>query len=576
MKTERMLKINIVNKFESFQAFLGLALIRDPAPTDVSSLPRTTVRETDRRLLLLALVVLTAVASLRSQTAPVSSSRIGENQRLYQTGLSLVRRGHIDEAIIAFKTALQSTPQDKVLLDATGAAYSVKGDLNEARSYFLASLKVDPEFEPAKFNLAITLFGLRRYEESKKRFKSLNSHTAHSLAVTNLFLGMIAEKQAECVTAVTLLHKAGPLLDQYPDSLLSFASCQLQLGDRPAALQALAHIDRAPGVSAAQYEQAGDLYARLGQNQRALADLNRSRSDKTKSVGIEKKRAEFLERAGRLEEAQELLEKLTELHATEDLLLDLARVAKDRGDIAVAMKSLRRASEIEPDREDSYLEFSTICSDNGNNALALETAEIGLSHVPNSYRLTVQKGAVLEKLGRLKDAEAALRSSVRLQKDNSIALLSLAVVLAHEGKIDEAEQILTTSIQKFPNNYYMYYFQGKLLLQFGNHSLSNEDLRKLALRSLEQSIKLNPNYADAYYQLSEVYLVTSPKLAEQTLKKCLQLDPKYIPAQYSLARLYLRTGRKAEGKTLLDRLKTQQLSEDQQQQKRLLIVAAQH
>ena len=47
-------------------------------------------------------------------------------------------------------------------------------------------------------------------------------------------------------------------------------------------------------------------------------------------------------------------------------------------------------------------------------------------------------------------------------------MLSLAVVQAHSGKPDEAEQTLATAIRQFPDNYYMHYFQGKLLMQVRN------------------------------------------------------------------------------------------------------------
>src|SRR5260370_41592964 len=163
-----------------------------------------------------------------------------------------------------------------------------------------------------------------------------------------------------------------------------------------------------------------------------------------------------------------------------------------------------------------------------------------------------------------------------MQRDNSVALLSLAVVLARGGRADEAERTLAQAIRRFPDNYYMYYFQGKLLLQFAANEASMGELGETAKHSLEQSIRLNPGYADSYYQLSNLYLETAPKLAEHALQKCLKLDPNHIPAEYSLARLYLRTGRKAEGQAMLARFKTQQRSEELQQQKQLRIDVAQN
>jgi tetratricopeptide (TPR) repeat protein len=502
-------------------------------------------------------------------------SNPAESKSPYETGLALVKSGHIDQAIGAFKKGLEIAPQDKVLLDATGAAYSLKGQLETARDYFNASLKVDPAFVPAKQNLGITLFALGRYAEAEDQLNSLQSQPGRSRAVANLFLGMIAEKRSDCKVAVLELESAGALLYQYPDAALSFGNCEYQIGNPQRTAQALSAFDQIPGKSSSQFEQAADLYTRLGQDRQALEELAKARAGKDQVASIEKKRAELFEKTGQLDEAQRALEAVVAAEPSADALLSLARVAKDRGALDVALKSLQRAAEVEPKREDSYLEFSSICSDHGNDTLALKTAEIGLSHIPNSYRLTVQKGAALEKLGHLNDAEDTLRKAMSMQKDNSIALLSLAVVQAHSGRTDEAEQTLATAIRQFPGNYYMYYFRGRLLSQFADANSSKSDLREGAMRSLEESIRLNPNYADSYYQLSELYLPTESKLTEEALQKCLRLNPSHLPAQYSLARLYLRTGRKEQGQALLARFKTQQRSEELQQQKQLRIDIAQ-
>ncbi len=528
-----------------------------------------------RTLLPSALLVSLAVPHVVSQGVSTISPDQTEVRKMYQTGLSLVRSGHIDQAISAFKKGLEIAPQDEALLDATGAAYSIRGDLETSQVYFAESLKANPGFISAKQNLGITLFALGHYAEAEDQFKSLQGQTGQSRAVANLFLGMIAEKRSDCNTAVLLMNNAGELLYKYPDAVLSFANCEYQIGNRQRVAQTLEALDLTPGTSPQQYEQAASLYARLGQDQRQLEELNKARSGMDLTSTIERRRAVLLEGSGHLEEAQNLLASLATSQPSVDVLLHLARVAKERGDLAVAMKSLRQASEIDPGREESYLEFSTICADHGNDALALETAEIGLSHVPNSYRLTVQKGAVLEKLGRLNDAEETLTRASSMQKDNSIALLSLAVVQAHSGRPDQAAQTLSNAIRKFPDNYYMYYFRGKLLSQFASKKPGKTDLRDTAVYSLKQSIRLNPEYADSYYQLSELYMPIAPKLAEEALKKCLRLNPNHSSAEYSLARLYLRTGRKTEGLALLSRFKTQQRSEELQQQKQLRIEVAQ-
>jgi len=345
-------------------------------------------------------------------------------------------------------------------------------------------------------------------------------------------------------------------------------------GDARRATDGLAAFERLTGSTPAQYRQAAYLYTRLGLHEKASEDRKRAQAgNDTPSTVLNQARQ--LEKSNHLDEAQKLLENETASQATYDSLLELAKIAKERGDFAVAMKSLKRASQIEPGREESYVEFSTICADHGNDQLALDSAEIGLEQVPDSYQLTIQKGVVQEKLGHLNDAEETLRKAIAMQKDNSIALLSLAVVQAHSGRTGEAEETLAQAIRQFPDNYYMYYFQGKLLMQFGADKPDATRMQETAKRSFERAIQLNPAFADSYYQLSGLYMADSPKLSEQALQKCLKLDPGHIAAQYALARLYLRTGRRADGEEMLAHLKTQQRSQELKQQKQLRIEVAQ-
>lgn len=507
-------------------------------------------------------------SSLIAQDA--SSSR-EQAERLRQAGLSDAARGSIDNAIASFEKGLALEPNDPALLEAVGAAYSLKGQLETARKYLVQSLSANPDSVSTRQNLGIVLFSLGRLDDAARQFTTIRDVRGKPHAIASLFLGMIAQQHSDCGKAIPLIEDSGNLLEQYPDALLSYSECQFETGNFIKTGDALASFYRLPEKTALQSHQAQVLYARL---KAAKDDRNSGDSQAHPSPNSVLRRAKALEDADRLEEAQGFLEAEAAVRPTFDVLLELAEVAKRRDDYAIAMKSLKHASELEPGREESYLEFSTICADHGNDQLALDSAEIGLEHVPDSYRLTVQKGAVQEKLGHLGDAEQTLKRAIGMQKDNSIALASLAVVQAHGGRLNEAERTLADAIKQFPDDYYMYYFRAKLLLQSGDNQPDGTDRRERARNSLEKAIQLNPEYADAYYQLSGIYADTSVKDAEQALQKCLQLDPTHIPAEYALARLYVRTGRKAEAAALFARLKGQQRTEELEQQKQLRIEVA--
>jgi len=488
--------------------------------------------------------------------------------KMYRRGVALARQGKLDEAITAFEKALRSDRQNPLLLDAIGAAYSLKGDFEQARQYFLECLDVDPGFVPAQKNLAITYFNTGRYDLAAAGFQKLKNISAASQPVANLFLGMIAEKNADYVEAEPLLEESRALLDRYPEALLSLANAELQLKHFDRAQVALSNFDSVQGATASQCLKAAELYSRLGQNRKALADLDKARAKGGKLERLAYQRALVLDQLNRSQEALTILEDLAAKNPDSDSLNLLAHVAQKNGDFGLAMQSLREAAKLDPTKEDNYLDFSTICADYGNYALALEAASVGLEHIPNSYRLLVQQGVVLENLGHVEEAEESLRNASQLQADNSVALLSLAIIQTHAGQLQDAQATLTAAIEKFPAHYYMHYHLGKLLVQLEEGRSADPGLEVKAKHAFQQAIRFNPSYADSYYQLSKLYLRESPKLAEQNLVTCLRLDPHHAPAEYTLARLYLGTGRRAAGQALIDRFESQQQAQKLKEQQK--------
>jgi tetratricopeptide (TPR) repeat protein len=489
-------------------------------------------------------------------------------QQSYHAGISQVRQGHLDQAIQTFKKGLESDPKNLVLVDAIGAAYNLKGDLEQAKKYFLEALQTDPGFVPARKNLAITYFNLGQYDLAAPELQKLMDGPGDSRPIACLFLGIIAEKHGEFDKSVSLFEKSGDLAYQYPEALLSFANSLYELHRVPKAEAVLARLDAMTGVTAKDYFAAGQLHSKLGQDKLALADFDRAGQNETELDGLDYQRAVVLDRLGRSQEALKILKDLTSAKPDADSLNLLAHVADENREFDVALQSLRQAAKLDPEREDSYLDFSTLCANYENYPLALEAADVGLAHLPNSYRLQVQKGVILEKLGRLDEAKEILRNASRLQKDNSVALLSVAIVETDAGQWQDAEGTLTAALRDFPNNYYMHYELGKVLVQIQEGAAPDAEMRANAKHAFREAIRCNPSFADSYYQLSKLYLRGAPKLAEQNLVTCLRLDPNHAPAEYALARLYLNSGRRAEGQAMIDRFESQQKAEKLKEQQK--------
>jgi tetratricopeptide (TPR) repeat protein len=514
-----------------------------------------------------------SLSSFGAQTVRNVSSR-PESQRAYETGMRLVHAGRLDDAIDVFQRGLRTDIDNLNLLDAIGATLSLQGNFAPAQQYFAQTLQIDPGFVPARKNLAINYFNLARYDLATLEFEKLATVSGESQRVANLFLGILACKSHDYSKSAALLGKSGELLDKYPDALISYATSLVELKQPIKAGVVLSRMDTVRGATADQFFRTGVLYSELGQEKHALAELDRAGQKGSAVAGLEYRRAMVLDKLGRSQEALQILKILTTEQSDADSLNLLAHVAEKNQQFELALHSLRQAAKLAPDREDNYLDFSTFCADYENYPLALESADIGLEHVPNSYRLMVQKGAVLEKLARLDEAEDALKRASTLQEDNSVSLLSLAIVQSHGEKLQDSVNTLTAAIQKYPDDYYMHYHLGVVLMQIEERGAAEDAISGQVERAFRSAIRLNPSFSDSYYQLSKVYGTKSPKLAEENLVACLRVDPNHAGAEYTLGRLYMKAGRKAEGQALIDRFESQQQAAKVKEQSRPRIAAA--
>jgi len=500
------------------------------------------------------LLILAFAVTLRSQAPVTTNPKVKpEGQIYYSDGMQLVRQGHIDDAIRVFQEGLTHDPQDPVMLDATGAAYMLKGDLVQAPEYLLACLRINPGFIPARKNLAIAYFDAGQYDLSAVEFQKLAKIPGPTQQVANLFLGMISEKKGQYDSAVSFFARSGPLLHQYPEALLSSANAECQLKHTEKAGATLKALAKTPGLTAPQHLKISQLYSVIGEDELALAEVEKAKQEDSGLKGLEYQDALTLDHVGRSQEALEILKDAATRNPDADTLNLLSHVARENNEFALALDSLREAAKLAPEKEENYLDFSTFCADYGNNQLALEAANVGLQNLPNSYRLLVQKAVVLESLGRLGEAEDTLRKAGEQQKDNSLALLCLAIVQTHAGKLQDAEATLTAALRQFPNNYYMHYHLGIVLVEIQGGMPPNPELQTRAEHAFREAIRLNPAFADSYYQLAKLYSDKSPKLEEQNLVACLRADPNHASAEYKLARLYLSTGRQAQAQALIDR-----------------------
>lgn len=490
---------------------------------------------------------------------------------------SVPDRGASPESLEAALSNLQSQlkihPRNPALLNALGATYTLKGEVEKARQFFHRALEVTPQFVPARKNLALSYFTSGEYDLAIPRLKEL-TRNVQSKPFALLLLGMISEARKEYQRAVAFFRDSEQMVFQHSPAILSFARSLFEVRE---AREAGLVLDRLGYISATgtdDYGQAGLLALNHGQYERAVSLFLRAQSLDHNRSRVDYHLAFALHKIGRHADARQILQALAFEKPEGPALNLLAHVAKELGDLELAVESSRKAVELEPGQEDHYLDLSTLCMDHDNPLFGLEVVEVGLRQIPDSYRLLVQKGVLLERLGRRQEAERVLGAALMRRPEDRIAMVSLAMVQLQDRRFDAAVETLFQAINKFPDDFYVNYAYGvalrRLLETEGEHPERFESAR----RAFATAIRLNPASADVRYELAKLIVHKDAAAAAAELETVLQLDPKHAPAKYQLGRLYAAMGRREEARKLLDEVEAANITKlNAEKQDRLVILS---
>jgi tetratricopeptide (TPR) repeat protein len=371
-----------------------------------------------------------------------------------------------------------------------------------------------------------------------------------------MFRGLIAAAGHKYGEAETLLQASGEFAKKEPQAMLALARCRYELGKTQEALELTRNLDEAILERPEQSIELAQLNLDLGRPEQALTALEAAEAKYSSLTLFDYPRAVVLTHLGRHSEALDVLRRNTVLSTKGESLSLIALNASKLGHLEVAVHSLRRAIELEPAVEDHYLDLSSLCIQHDGEGLAQEIIDLALKRIPNSYRLLVQKGAILERTEKREEAKEIFTRAISLQADHRLALGGLAITQLYGGEMDEAIVLLQEGVNRFPNDFYLHYLYAYALQNPSRAASVHATEDQLTIRRvLEKAIQLNPNFADSYYRLGKSYFPTDVQKAIVHFETALRLDSNHVSAKYQLAGLYLKLGRDEEGARLMEEIK---------------------
>ena len=129
-----------------------------------------------------------------------------------------------------------------------------------------------------------------------------------------------------------------------------------------------------------------------------------------------------------------------------------------------------------------------------------------LGMAPNIPSLLVSAAAVKTRLGRLEESRTMLRKALSLELDNAAAWKLLGMNALEQKRDDEAFAYLAQATLHDENNPRAHNYLGMAAGRRGWGEASEQELRR--------AVQLDPNYADANFNLAVLYLGRNPPLIE--------------------------------------------------------------
>ena len=227
------------------------------------------------------------------------------------------------------------------------------------------------------------------------------------------------------------------------------------------------------------------------------------------------------------------------------ILLDQAKAASESGDLDGALRSLIEARKYAPDNADVQYEFAMVARKLSLVDDEIEALQQTLKLRKNDALALFYLGFALMDRARYDDARQQFAQYVALRPDDPSGYGALGMALAALGQTDDARPQFERSIALAPAQSESYYRVGLLDLDAGDYEAAARDLHK--------ALENKPNDAPALTALGRVEFEQKhyPE-AVTLLQQAVSQDDSLQEAHYYLGLTFARMGRKEESSEQLE------------------------
>ena len=221
--------------------------------------------------------------------------------------------------------------------------------------------------------------------------------------------------------------------------------------------------------------------------------------------------------------------------------LQAASTLLAKGSVAEAIALLRNTVKLNPESADAHLMLGSALALAPRRDEALVELKRAVELQPNFASAHNTLGTALAKFAEFEPARKAFEKAIALDPRLIDARVNLALIMAQSDESVKAGEQIARAVElcgRCPKGSYLRYLEGKIY--------DKRNMAEPAIEALESAIRLRPDFAEAYLELSSVKAKASDADgALRAIETAVKLAPENAEAQYRLGVEYLGRNKSA-------------------------------
>ena len=343
------------------------------------------------------------------------------------------RNKQLDEADMWFQKAVKGAGEDAPVAwyVALGQIETERGNLEQARRYYIVAVQLHPETTAAYNNLGHVLLKLNRIDEADAVFREALTQD-ETLASAAFGRGEVSARRGQLAIAQRFYERAIRHAPEEPIFHKSLADVLRNIGNNRGAEAAEARYRR---KLAERYRSQAHWFIEKRQPQNALIPLQKAFETDETFIPALKDYAYVQMQLGKLADAKQSYQRVLTIEPnSRQALLHLGMIAAKLGNQAAAVSHYLALIQHEPDFMDTYVQLANLHERAGDLQAAEHALTMGIQHEPTWAPGYLWRGKIYQKQNESRMAENDFRRAIQLAPDVPFPKEALASLLATENR----------------------------------------------------------------------------------------------------------------------------------------------